>query len=519
MLCPSCRAENDDGARLCVACRTPLRVVSAGSVVGGRYEVRQTLGRGGMGTVYRAYDRVLDETVALKILRADVAGTPGMAARFRSEIKLARRVSHWNVCRIYEYGEDDGLQYISMELVEGSTLKEHITREGAPDPERAFALARQVAEGLEAVHQAGVVHRDLKTPNIMVDQRGVVRVMDFGIARAAEPEPGRESTTGYVLGSPEYMSPEQARGQPADFRSDVYSLGIVVFEIFAGRVPFRAETPVATLLMHLEREPPLQGPDAPALPPRLVPVLARALAKDPGLRYPSAREAAAALRGAGAEIVTERVPARPQPPAAAAPSRRALAIGSGLAVFLAAIVSAAWWRTQRADAPPAGSPPPAPIATPSATVEPSYTFVPESPEPTPVSSPAVRPTPAPTAPATVPPMSTRFPATPAPAPATPTPAPAVEPTPLPTPTSTPPPTPAVTKPGALLVLPRPWATVTIDGVSYGDTPLKAIPLSPGPHAVVLTHPDYEPYPRRVVIREGETFRLVVNFATDGVRRR
>src|SRR5687767_1827155 len=165
MLCPSCRAENDDHARLCVACRTPLRVVSAGSVVGGRYEIVQTLGRGGMGTVYRAHDRVLDETVALKILRADVAGTSGMAARFRSEIKLARRVSHWNVCRIYEYGEDAGLQYISMELVEGASLKEQLAREGPPAPERAFDLAVQVAEGLEAVHKAGIVHRDLKTAN------------------------------------------------------------------------------------------------------------------------------------------------------------------------------------------------------------------------------------------------------------------------------------------------------------------------------------------------------------------
>src|SRR6185503_5115867 len=139
-----------------------------------------------------------------------------MAARFRSEIKLARRVSHWNVCRIYEYGEDAGLQYISMELVEGANLKERLAREGPPDFERAFALAQQVADGLQAVHQAGIVHRDLKTPNIMVDAKGVVRVMDFGIARAAAPEGGRESTTGYVLGSPEYMSPEQARGQPAD---------------------------------------------------------------------------------------------------------------------------------------------------------------------------------------------------------------------------------------------------------------------------------------------------------------
>jgi serine/threonine-protein kinase len=522
MFCPSCRAENDDGARLCIACRTPLRVVSAGAVVAGRYEILQTLGRGGMGTVYRAHDRVLDETVALKILRADVAGTPGMAGRFRSEIKLARRVSHRNVCRIYEYGEDAGLQYISMELVAGSNLKERLDREGPPDPGRAFALAVEIAEGLEAVHEAGIVHRDLKTPNLMVDDKGVVRVMDFGIARAAAPDEHREPTTGYVLGSPEYMSPEQARGLPADFRSDVYSLGIVVFEIFTGRVPFRADTPVATLLMHLEAEPLLEGPGAPPLPPRLVPVLARALAKDPAARYPSASEAAAALRDARTETVTEKVPTRPLPSAAAPARRGAVAAAGGLAALLIALVAGTLWRARRMDPPLTLSPAPTPAASASASpsAEPSYSFVPDNPEPTPDARASPPATPAAAPPVATPPPTPRpgpSDETPTPPP-TPTPAPAVAPTPLATPTPAPP-TPVPARPGALLVLPRPWATVTVDGVSYGDTPLKAIPLGPGPHSIVLTHPDYEPYPRKVVIREGETLRLVVDFATDGVRRR
>jgi serine/threonine-protein kinase len=450
-----------------------------------------------------------------------------MSARFRSEIKLARRVSHWNVCRIYEYGEDAGLQYISMELVEGPNLKQWLAREGPPEAARAYALAQQVADGLQAVHQAGIVHRDLKTPNIMVDARGVVRVMDFGIARAAAPEGGRESSTGYVLGSPEYMSPEQARGQPADFRSDVYSLGIVVFEIFAGHVPFHADTPVATLLMHLESPPPLQGPGAPALPPRLVPVLARALAKDPAARYTSAREAADALRAAAAEGDTEKVATRAQPAVGAPPARRVAAASAAATLALAiAAVLVAWWRSQLVDAvgPSAAVPLATPAPAPTAPTSPSYTFVPDTPAPTPTVA-AASPSPAP--------PERRAVSLPSP-----TPEPAVTPSPMPTPaaeapTPTPPPAPPTTAPspspapatapaaqtGSLLVLARPWASVVVDGVVIGDTPMKAIPLSAGPHSVVLTHPDYQPYPRRVVIVAGETFRLALDFANEGVRRR
>jgi serine/threonine-protein kinase len=506
MSCPSCRAENDEGARVCVSCRTPLRVVSAGSVVAERYEIRQTIGRGGMGTVYRAHDRALDEEVALKILRADLVGSPGMAARFRSEIKLARRVSHWNVCRIYEYGEDAGLQYISMELVAGETLKQRLNRIGPLPPESAFDVAAQVAEGLAAVHKAGIVHRDLKTPNIMVDDKGVVRVMDFGIARAAAPEGG--SATGYVLGSPEYMSPEQARGLPADFRSDVYSLGVVVFEVFSGRVPFRADTPVATLLLHLEREPPLRGAGAPPFPEVLVGFLTRALAKEPGARYPTAAEAAAALRDAREGGPTERVP-----DPVMARRRRRTAMASGVAALVAAVVASLWWRWPRVDTPGASpSVParaPAPVVSPTAT--PPATIAPEAPRsvpPSPAAEP--RPTAGRTAVSREPPVrapADDLPATPLPV-APPSPSPSLAPVPSPVPS-----------PGALLVVVRPWADVAIDGVVVGQTPLRAIPLSPGPHSVLLSHPAFHPYPRRVTIEEGETLRLTVDLPTEGVRRR
>jgi serine/threonine-protein kinase len=518
MLCPSCRAENDDQARLCVACRTPLRVIAAGSMVAGRYEIEKTLGRGGMGTVYRARDRVLDETVALKILRADLAGTPGMAARFRSEIKLARRVAHPNVCRIYEYGEEDGLQFISMELVEGANLKERLAREGPPPPERAFALAAQVADGLEAVHGAGIVHRDLKSANIMVDGKGAVRVMDFGIARAAAPDAPGE-TTGYVLGSPEYMSPEQARGRPADFRSDVYSLGVVVYELFSGRVPFRADTPVATLLMHLESEPPLSGPGAPALPSTLVPVLARALAKDAGARYATAGDMAAALRAARDDTVFVPDPVRASRWSPRQAPRREATLAVAAILFLAAAAVATWQVARRPAGGVEASPAPVTGASPVASASPSYALVPEPPaSAAPTATPVATPPPA--APAVrVPPPGTTAAISPSPAPATPTPAPSPAPVvaaPAATPTPAPEPRPP---PGALLVLARPWASVTVDGVVIGDTPMKAFPLAAGSHDVVLTHPDYQPYRRRVTLRPGETFRLTVNFPTDGVRRR
>src|SRR5262245_42391366 len=156
-----------------------------------------------MGAVYRAHDEVLDEDVALKILRADVAGTPEMAARFRSEIKLARKVSHWNVCRIHEYGEDGALQYISMELISGGTLKDRL-RDGPLPAALAFEVAVQVADGLAAIHKVGIIHRDLKSANVMIDGHGAAKVMDFGIAKAAAAETDGASS-GYVLGSPEYM--------------------------------------------------------------------------------------------------------------------------------------------------------------------------------------------------------------------------------------------------------------------------------------------------------------------------
>jgi tRNA A-37 threonylcarbamoyl transferase component Bud32 len=299
MKCPACEHEAPDSADSCFNCGHAfhtLVTLKRGSMVAGRYEVLAPLGQGGMGAVYKARDHVLEETVALKVLRADVRNDRDMQNRFRREIRLARRVRHRNVCGIHEYGEEGGLRYIAMEYIEGVDLRRVLTEKGPLPADQAFEACIRVAEGLQAIHEAGIIHRDLKTANLMVDAQGVVRLMDFGIAKQIESEAAVGATaTGLIVGTPEYMSPEQARGDKLDPRSDVYALGIVAFELFTGKVPFRGQTPMATIFKHLQDAPPFDGPAAAALPREAVPVIRRALAKTPEERHASAIEFAHAM--------------------------------------------------------------------------------------------------------------------------------------------------------------------------------------------------------------------------------
>ena len=316
MICPSCKAPNDDSAEACFTCGRALGALTHGSVIAGRYEVLSPLGRGGMGMVYKAHDRMLDETVAIKVLRAEFANTDEMAQRFRHEIKLARRVSHRNVCRIHEYGEDSGIRYISMEFVEGTDLKE-LARErgGCLGHEEGFDIAIQIADGLQAIHDVGIVHRDLKTTNIMRDARGLVRLMDFGIAKVESSDRSGAGLTsaGQIMGTPEYMSPEQCLGEKLDHRSDIYALGIVVYEMFAGVVPFRGDTAVATLFRHIQDPVPFEGAVASRIPLAAVPVLRRALAKNRADRFASASAAADALRRAQQQMLSGSQPSDSTP--------------------------------------------------------------------------------------------------------------------------------------------------------------------------------------------------------------
>jgi predicted Ser/Thr protein kinase len=526
MTCPSCGATNEPAVEVCFSCRTVLAAVSRGTILAGRYEVRDLLGRGGMGTVYGAYDRVLDEEVAIKVLRADVARAPGMAERFLSETRMARRVSHRNVCRIHEYGEEGGLRFISMERVDGKSLKE-LLAEGPLPAARAFDAVEQAARGLAAIHEVGIVHRDLKPANLTCDSSGRVRVMDFGIAKTAG-LPG-DTTAGYLLGSPEYMSPEQARGRGASRSSDLYALGVVAFELFTGAPPFRAETPVATLLLHIEAPPSL---DAPGLPPSVVPVLRRALAKDPRLRQGSADaladELQAAMRvGAAGPFAPSagglaRILRVPRPPAW---------IG-GLLIAAALVATTLARRAAREEA----LEPPSVSASPLARAYPPT----RSDEPAPSASAgavAVKGRPA-RVKGSAPPVgrATDTPATGGRSLGTPPPvvpyAPAVIPvreeaattevrSERPVAASEPGPlaTPPAAAPGFLLVVVSPWANVAIDGEPAGQTPLARVSLAAGAHTVRLTHPDYQPYPRRVVVKSGETTRLAVDLTQDGVRAR
>jgi serine/threonine-protein kinase len=300
--CPACGTRNPGDAVICASCGGSLSEaprIRPGTILNRRYEIQELLGAGGMGSVFKAYDRELEEACAVKVLRADLARSEDMAKRFRTEIKLARRVRHHNVCGIHEYQTDGDVSYISMELILGTDLKRLVKKDGKLPALDGFNVCIQIAEGLQAIHDAGIIHRDLKTSNAMLDAKGRVVLMDFGIAKDTQHNVTLGATAvGQIIGTPEYMSPEQARGEKIDARSDLYALGIIIFEVFSGQVPFQGNTPIATLFKTLEQPPPLEGPEAKGIPGAVIPILAKALAKGPAERYQSAREMAQALRQA-----------------------------------------------------------------------------------------------------------------------------------------------------------------------------------------------------------------------------
>ncbi|OLE21179.1 MAG: hypothetical protein AUI36_34495 [Cyanobacteria bacterium 13_1_40CM_2_61_4] len=264
-----------------------------GTVLGGRYEILELLGEGGMGAVYKARDRELDRFVALKVIRPELANQQEVLRRFKQELILARQVTHKSVIRIFDLGEAEGIKFISMDYIEGQDLRSLLRQKGRLAPEEATAIIAQVCQALEAAHAEGVVHRDLKPQNIMLDSQGRATVMDFGIARSMELT--GMTQTGALLGTPDYMSPEQARGQEVDARSDLFTLGIILYELLTGKTPYRADTVLGTLLKRTQERarPPIElDPD---LPRYLSDVAVRCLEIDPRLRYQKASEILADL--------------------------------------------------------------------------------------------------------------------------------------------------------------------------------------------------------------------------------
>lgn len=271
------------------------------SLLGKRYEILDLLGEGGMGAVYKARDRELDRIVALKVIRPELAIHPEVLSRFKQELILARKVTHRNVIRIFDLGEENNTKFITMDYVEGQDLKGLIKAKGKLQFKETVQIVKQVCLALEAAHTEGVVHRDLKPQNIMVDQQGRVYVMDFGIARSIEP--GGMTQTGMLIGTPEYMSPEQVRGEHVDSRSDIFALGLILYELLTGAMPFTADTAQASMFKRT-REAARPAIDVdPNVPPFLSEVARKCLEIDPQRRYQSTREIAedldAWLQGTG----------------------------------------------------------------------------------------------------------------------------------------------------------------------------------------------------------------------------
>jgi eukaryotic-like serine/threonine-protein kinase len=272
------------GGRVVAAGPPPGDGFTAGRTFAGRYDILAPIGQGGMGVVYKARDRDLDDVVALKLVRPELlAIDPTALERFKDEVRLARRISHRNVARTHDFGEAEGVYYVTMEFVAGTPLKELIRTRGRLPVSATVSVGKQLCRALEAAHEQGIIHRDIKPANIMVAAEGLVKLMDFGIARPVERDKGR-TKTGLVIGTPDYMAPEQLLGEPLDGRADLYAVGVVLYECLTGRRPHDADSPMALVGLKLAQDPVPAHEVAPEVPVALSRIVMRVLARDRDVR-------------------------------------------------------------------------------------------------------------------------------------------------------------------------------------------------------------------------------------------
>jgi HAMP domain-containing protein len=267
-----------------------LSGVAPGTLMGRRFQVLSVLGTGGMGVVYKARDRELDDLVALKVLRRDLWGDRAQLERMKSEIKLARKITHPNVLRTFDFGELDKVAFISMEYVRGVTLRYMLDQAHRLPYSAGLRLGKQLCSGLGAAHAVGVIHRDIKPENLILEPTGNAKLMDFGIARPVSRLTPGQTQAGFVVGTPQYLAPEQVQSGEIDTRADIYSAGVVLYEIFTGDVPFRAGTAMEVLVKHLQEEPPAPSSRWAEMPPRLEAAILRCLRKDPAERFQTVEE-------------------------------------------------------------------------------------------------------------------------------------------------------------------------------------------------------------------------------------
>ncbi|MEE1754428.1 protein kinase domain-containing protein [Streptomyces sp. SP18CS02] len=366
---------------------------AGGSVAGGRYQLRDLLGEGGMASVYLAYDSALDRQVAIKTLHTELGREQSFRERFRREAQAVAKLQHTNIVSVFDTGEDDLggalMPYIVMEYVEGqplgSVLQADIQAYGAMPADKALKVTADVLAALETSHEMGLVHRDIKPGNVMMTKRGIVKVMDFGIARAMQSGVTSMTQTGMVVGTPQYLSPEQALGRGVDARSDLYSVGIMLFQLLTGRIPFDADSPLAIAYAHVQEEPVAPSAINRSVTPAMDALVARALKKNPNERFPSA----AAMRDECLRLLSAGQTGAPVIVQGAPHSNSGAGVGS--AVFPPVDHTTPAPGPHSVQTPYQPTPAPGPYAVPAPNPTPSYGY-PQ--HPTPAPAPAYQ-TPAP----------------------------------------------------------------------------------------------------------------------------